>query len=68
MSPIRYNQISSLVLTCPISSNSKGLSFEVLLYEGLITQGVVLADQIKTLDCKKRRVRFVEKVSEELVE
>jgi mRNA interferase MazF len=68
MSPFRYNQMASLILTCPITSKRKGLSFEVPLLAGMITQGVVLADQIKTLDWMARKVKFVEKAPEDLIE
>ncbi|WP_414541795.1 type II toxin-antitoxin system PemK/MazF family toxin [Nostoc sp. CCY0012] len=60
--------MASLVLACPITSNSKGLSFEVLLVEGMQTTGVVLADQIKTLDWRARNVKFVESVLQDLIE
>lgn len=68
ISPIKYNRMASLVLVCPITSNSKGLNFEVPLVEGMQTKGVVLADQIKTLDWRARKVKFVETVTEELIE
>jgi mRNA interferase MazF len=68
MSPIRYNRMASLILACPITSRTKGLSFEVPLVKGMKTQGVVLADQIKTLDWKARKVTFVEKVTQDLIE
>jgi mRNA interferase MazF len=68
MSPIKYNQMASLVLACPITSKTKGLSFEVPLIHGMKTQGAVLADQIKTLDWKARKVRFVEKAPQDLIE
>ncbi|MEA5578493.1 type II toxin-antitoxin system PemK/MazF family toxin [Anabaena sp. UHCC 0451] len=68
ISPIKYNQMASLILACPITSNAKGLSFEVPLVEGMQTKGVVLADQIKTLDWRARKVKFVETVSQDLIE
>ncbi|WP_292774716.1 type II toxin-antitoxin system PemK/MazF family toxin [Nostoc sp. NMS9] len=34
----------------------------------MITSGVVLADQIKSLDWKARKVLFVKKVEQELIE
>jgi len=68
ISPIRYNQMASLVLACPITSKTKGLTFEVPLVKGMQTTGVVLADQIKTLDWKARKVKFVESVSQDLIE
>ncbi len=68
ISPIKYNQMASLILACPITSNAKGLSFEVPLVEGMQTKGVVLADQIKTLDWRARKVKFVESVPQDLIE
>jgi mRNA interferase MazF len=68
ISPIQYNRMASLVLVCPITNKVKGLSFEVPLVEGMQTKGVVLADQIKTLDWKARKVKFVESVSQVLIE
>jgi mRNA interferase MazF len=68
ISPIKYNQMASLILACPITSNRKGLSFEVPLVEGMQTKGVVLADQIKTLDWRARKVKFVESVPQDLIE
>jgi mRNA interferase MazF len=68
ISPIKYNRMASLVLVCPITSNQKGLSFEVPLVEGMQTKGVVLADQIKTLNWRARKVKFVESVAQDLIE
>ncbi|MBG1258044.1 type II toxin-antitoxin system PemK/MazF family toxin [Nostoc commune] len=68
ISPIQYNRLASLVLTCPITSNAKGLRFEVPLVEGMQTKGVVLADQIKALSWSARRAKFVESVSQDLIE
>jgi mRNA interferase MazF len=68
ISPKQYNQMSSLFLVCPITSTSKGLRFEVELGFDLLTRGVVLADQVKSLDWKIRKVRFIESVSLDLME
>ncbi len=68
VSPIKYNRMGFLILACPITSKSKGLNFEVPLVGGLQTKGVVLADQIKTLDWRARKVKFVETVTQDLIE
>ncbi|MEH2290435.1 type II toxin-antitoxin system PemK/MazF family toxin [Nostoc sp.] len=57
-----------MVLICPITNQKKGLNFEVPLPDGMITSGVVLADQIKSLDWKAKKILFVEKVEPELIE
>jgi len=40
---------------CPITSQVKGYPFEVSLPVGLKVTGVVLADQVKSLDWRARR-------------
>jgi len=57
LSPELYNKKVGLALACPITSQVKGYPFEVLIPEGLEVRGVVLADQVKSLDWKARRAR-----------
>lgn len=55
-----YNQKTSHGLFCPITSKTKGYPFEVPL-AGRKISGVVLSDQVKRLDWKARKAKFVEK-------
>lgn len=54
LSPRAYHQRAPFAVVCPITSKAKGYPFEVPLPDGLPIGGVVLADQVKSLD---RRVR-----------
>ena len=58
LSPELYNRKVGLALACPITTQVKGYPFEVPIPEGLAVSGVVLADQLKSLDWKARRARF----------
>ena len=58
LSPELYNKKVGLALVCPITSHVKGYPFEVPISQGLDVSGVVLADQVKSLDWKARRARF----------
>jgi mRNA interferase MazF len=58
ISPEAYNRKVGLALMCPITSQEKGYPFEVALPDGLKASGVVLADQVKSLDWKARGVKF----------
>jgi mRNA interferase MazF len=60
VSPAEYNQISSLILVCPITNSKKGWPFEVDLDPTMQTMGVVLVDQVKSIDCITRGAVFVE--------
>jgi len=59
LSPGAYNARVGLALFCPITSKEKGYPFEVRIPAGLPVVGVVLADQIKSLDWRARQAELV---------
>lgn len=58
LSPRSYNQKTGLALFCPVTSQIKGYPFEVKLPDGLPIKGVVLCDQVKSLDWSARQARL----------
>jgi mRNA interferase MazF len=63
----QYNRKVGLLLACPITSQRKQYPFEVLLPEGLPISGVILADQVRSLDWKRRRAAFIGRLGEEVL-
>jgi len=59
LSPGAYNGRAGLALLCPVTSRVKGYPFEVVIPKGLPVTGVVLADQVKSLDWRARRAERV---------
>ena len=59
LSPRSYNRKLGLALCCPITSREKGYPFEVNLPEGFRVAGVILSDQLKSLDWKARRAKRI---------
>jgi len=59
LSPHQYNRKTGLALCCPITSRIKNYPFEVLLPTNITVTGVVLADQMKSLDWQKRNATFI---------
>lgn len=59
LSPLSYNARVGLALLCPITSVVKGYPFEVTIPNGLPASGVILADQVKSLDWRARDVEFI---------
>src|SRR5688572_4393506 len=57
LSPRAYNARVGLALVCPITSQVKDYPFEVALPGDSPISGVVLADQIKSLDWRARRAK-----------
>ena len=71
ISPKEYNEKTGLGLFCPITSKIKAYPFEVKINSKNI-DGVVLSDQIKSLDWETRKIEFIAKItpgeSEEIIE
>lgn len=64
LSPAVYNAKVGLALFCPITSRVKGYPFEVVIPSGLAVGGVVLSDQVKSLDWRARRAEFAGQLPE----
>ncbi len=62
ISPTAYNGKVGLAILCPITNQSKGYPFEVVIPAGLKVGGVILSDQIKNLDWRARRAEFICKI------
>lgn len=58
LSPAAYNGRVGLAILCPITSQKKGYPFEVVVPEGLPINGVILSDQVKSLDWRIRRAEY----------
>ena len=58
-----YNRKTGLAVFCPVTSKVKGYPFEVAVL-GEKIEGVVLADQVKSLDWKVRKAKFIETVDD----
>jgi mRNA interferase MazF len=59
LSPGSYNGKTHLAVCCPITSSTKGYPFEVPVPAGLPIRGVILSDQLKSLDWRVRQAEFI---------
>jgi mRNA interferase MazF len=64
LSPKEYNGKVGLGIFCPITNQEKGYPFEVKINSDKV-MGVILSDQIKSLDWTKRNVEFIVKATEQ---
>ena len=62
-----YNRKTGLCLAMPITSKIKGYPFEVNLKTKKV-DGVILSDQIKSLDFKLRKIKFCDKIVDKTFE
>ena len=59
LTPSAYNDKTSLAVGCPVTNEAKGYPFEVAITGARGVAGVVLADQVKSVDWRSRRAELV---------
>jgi mRNA interferase MazF len=59
ISPKKYNEKTGLSIFCPITSQIKDYPFEVRIEKNKDIKGVILSDQIKSLDWRARKAEFI---------
>jgi len=67
LSPKSYNQKVGLAIFCPITNQKKGYPFEVSLPKEVGVTGVILSDQVKSLDWRVRKAEFMGSLPEEVI-
>lgn len=67
LSPGEYNVKVGLALVCPITSKAKGYPFEVPMHTTRV-RGVILADQIRSLDWRSRQFTLIERAPAEALD
>lgn len=68
LSPASYNGKVGLAAFCPITNPKKGYIFEVDIPDGEAVTGVVLSDQVKSLDWRRREAKKRGALADEVVE
>lgn len=68
ISPEAYNRRVGLMICCPITNQQKGYPFEVALPDGVGVTGVILSDQVKSLDWRARQADFISALPDDVVE
>jgi len=72
LSKASYNGKVGLATLCPVTSRAKGYPFEMQVPRGSGFEGVVLADQVKSLDWRAREAerigRVPDRVTQEVLE
>lgn len=56
-----------MAIFCPITNQIKGYPFEVILPKEVGVTGVILSDQVKSLDWRVRKAEFIGSLPEEVI-
>lgn len=63
-----FNRFTNLALVCPITSGDNGFPLHIPLDERTRTQGMILCEQVKSLDLQARRARRFESVPDDILD
>jgi mRNA interferase MazF len=63
-----FNKKMGLAIACPVTSRTKKLPFHVEVSEAQKLSGYVMVEQVKSIDYRARKARFIEKADPELME
>ncbi|MEN6325240.1 MAG: type II toxin-antitoxin system PemK/MazF family toxin [Syntrophomonas sp.] len=63
-----FNHFTKMAMVCPISNTRRGFPLHVPLDGRTKTTGVIMCEQVKSLDISSRKARFIEKAPEDIIE
>jgi mRNA interferase MazF len=63
LSPKVINLPTNLAIVCPITTHKRGYPFEVDIPDGLCVTGVILANQIRTIDWRSRNIEIIDQLA-----
>ena len=59
-----FNRLTGLAFVCPITNTNRDLPFHVALAEASSVTGFVMVEQVKSIDYRSRRAKFIERSPE----
>ena len=62
-----FNKFSKLAIVCPITNTDKNHPFHIKLDDRTNTNGVILCDQVRTLDISARKYEYIETIPEDIL-
>jgi mRNA interferase MazF len=62
-----FNQHTGLAISCPITSTNRQIPFHVAIPNHPPLKGFVMVDQVKSIDFKSRKVKYIGKAPAELL-
>ena len=62
-----FNQRTGLAMVCPVTNTDRGWGLHVRLPAGFKLSGVVMVEQIKSIDYTARKARYIEKAPQDIL-
>jgi len=67
VSTLTFNKFTRLALVCPITSTNRAFPLHVALDSRTTTSGVIMCEQVKSLDVIARNATFFERVPQDIL-
>ncbi len=58
-----FNQHTGLAIVCPITNTNRDFPFHVAVPKDSSLTGFIMVEQVKSVDFKKRKIKYIEKSS-----
>ncbi len=62
-----FNQKTGLAIACPITNTDRRYPFHIKISGAVSLTGFIMVDQVKSVDYNSRKVKFIEKASDKLL-
>jgi mRNA interferase MazF len=62
-----FNGFTKMAIVCPITSTDRNNPIQIRLDERTKTQGIIMCDQVKSLDLYRRNAKFLEKAPPDII-
>lgn len=62
-----FNRHTGLSIVCPITNSNRNFPFHVPVPQSSSLSGYIMTEQVKSIDYKQRKIKFVEKAPQETI-
>ncbi len=62
-----FNKATGLAIVCPVTNTNSNIPFHIEVSEKSSLTGFIMVEQVKSIDYMSRRVKFIEKTDDELL-
>jgi mRNA interferase MazF len=67
VSQTKFNKKMGFIFVCPISTTQRKNPFYVLIPEGEVVAGIIMTDQLRSLDYRARQASFLSECPEDII-
>ena len=62
-----FNEATGLIIVCPVTNTNRNIPFHIEVSEKSSLTGFIMVEQVKSIDYISRRVKFIEKSDDKIL-